>query len=233
MEENEVESWQKLIRVLTHEIMNSIAPITSLSNTMQRILSSESDKELNQQESNVNKTREGLQVIEETGKGLMHFIDNYRRLTKIPKPVFKTVNIKEWINHVCLLLKDRLDEEKIDFQLQYNTDQTEFLADKKLLSQVLINIINNAIDASRSNENRIIILRVDKDQELRLQISVTDFGKGIANDEMDKIFIPFYTSKESGSGIGLSISRQIMRLHKGSISASSQVGKKTTFVLRF
>ncbi|MGD2034498.1 MAG: ATP-binding protein [Bacteroidales bacterium] len=234
MEENEVESWQKLIRVLTHEIMNSIAPITSLSNTMQRFLTSGSDFDnLSKSGSNINKTREGLQVIEETGKGLMHFIDNYRRLTKVPKPVFKEVKIEEWINHVCFLLKDRLDEENIELEQYYSSGQTGFLADKKLLTQVLINIINNAIDASLLKRSKRITLHVDDDYEGRLQISITDYGKGIAGDELDKIFIPFYTTKENGSGIGLSLSRQIMRLHKGSIAVNSQVNKKTTFTLRF
>ncbi len=234
MEENEVESWQKLIRVLTHEIMNSIAPITSLSNTMQRFLGSGSGHDdFGKTESYISKTREGLQVIEETGRGLMHFIDNYRRLTKIPKPVFKMVKIKEWIDQVYFLLKDRLDEEKIEFEQYFNCDRTEFLADKKLLTQVLINIINNAIDASLQKKKRKIILQIDNGHEDRLHISITDYGKGIAGDELDKIFIPFYTTKENGSGIGLSLSRQIMRLHKGSIAVNSQVNKRTTFTLRF
>ncbi len=233
LEENEVDSWQKLIRVLTHEIMNSIAPITSLSKTLRRLLQSNMNFEGDQQvDLQVEKAREGLSVIEETGKGLMHFIDNYRRLTKIPKPVFKVVKIKKWINRVYCLLKDRLDEENIDFEQHYNIYQTEFLADEKLLTQVLINIINNAIDASLSKEKRKIELRVETDRGARLQISITDYGKGIAGDELDKIFIPFFTTKENGSGVGLSISRQIMRLHKGSISVSSQADKKTTFFLR-
>ncbi len=234
MEENEVESWQKLIRVLTHEIMNSIAPITSLSNTMQRFLNVETNKvNIDNSESSISKTREGLKVIEETGKGLMHFIDNYRRLTKIPKPVYKVIDIKEWINQIFFLLKDRINAENIDFRQYYKTDETEFLGDKKLLTQVLINIINNAIDASLSMKERKIVLKVESDPEARLQISITDYGKGITADELDKIFIPFFTTKENGSGIGLSLSRQIMRLHKGSISVSSMVNKKTSFTLRF
>lgn len=234
MEENEVESWQKLIRVLTHEIMNSIAPITSLSSTLQRFLHTDKDYDKeNESGSQIAKAREGLQVIEDTGKGLMHFIDNYRRLTKIPKPVFKEVKIKEWINRIYFLLKDRLDEENINFEQHYKLCNTEFIADKKLLTQVLINIINNAIDASLSKKERKIILSVDNESGANLKISITDYGKGISGDELDKIFIPFFTTKENGSGIGLSISRQIMRLHKGSISVSSQLDKKTTVTLRF
>jgi signal transduction histidine kinase len=201
---------------------------------MQRFLTIEpEDVSISKSESSIDKTREGLKVIEETGKGLMHFIDNYRKLTKIPSPVFKPINIKEWINRIFFLLKDRISAENIDLRQYYKTNQSEFLGDNKLLTQVLINIINNAIDASLTKEERKIILKVENDREGALQISITDFGKGISADELDKIFIPFFTTKEHGSGIGLSFSRQIMRLHKGSISVSSRVNKKTTFVLRF
>jgi signal transduction histidine kinase len=234
LEENEVESWQKLIRVLTHEIMNSIAPITSLSKTLQRLLHSDDkgDEEL-QVDLQVEKAKEGLSVIEETGKGLMHFIDNYRRLTKIPKPVFKTVIIKDWLNRVLLLMKEHLEEEHITMELVFKTKQKEFLADEKLLTQVIINILKNAIEASKNAEKKKIILSTKYDSSGNLELSITDHGKGIPEDEMDKIFIPFYTTKENGSGVGLSISRQIMRLHKASLSATSKVGKGTTFFLRF
>ncbi len=232
MEENEVESWQKLIRVLTHEIMNSIAPITSLSKTLQRFLQSGEipDTGMDRQ---LEKTREGLQVIEETGKGLMHFIDNYRKLTKIPKPVFKKVQINDWINRVVLLMKERFEADNIRLELNYKSQQKQFIADEKLLTQVLINILNNAIDAVQGRESPRIQVNAISDGTGKLQISVTDFGKGIPANDLDKIFIPFYTTKENGSGIGLSLSRQIMRLHKGSISINSQVNKLTTVTLKF
>ena len=232
MEENEVESWQKLIRVLTHEIMNSIAPITSLSKTLQRFL--DSGKILDQDTGpQVIKAREGLQVIEETGKGLMHFIDNYRQLTKIPRPVFKTVKIRDWIERVLLLMKDLFEAQNVKLELSIGSGQNQFIADEKLLTQVLINILNNAVDAMLGVAKPKIQISTLSSETGNLQIVITDFGKGIPTGELDKIFIPFYTTKENGSGIGLSLSRQIMRLHKGSISITSQINKQTNVILKF
>jgi len=232
MEENEVESWQKLIRVLTHEIMNSVAPITSLSATLQKLVNFDSAAETNTPKQ-IAQTREGLQVIEETGKGLMHFIDNYRRLTKIPKPVFKTMNIREWIDRVLLLMKERFENDRITVSVQYKTMQNQIIADEKLLTQVMINIINNAADATRGIEKPSVRIKVHSNDSGKLIISVTDNGKGIPDEEIDKVFIPFYTTKENGSGIGLSLSRQIMRLHKAGINIHSLEGKQTTVTLNF
>ncbi len=235
MEENEVESWQKLIRVLTHEIMNSIAPITSLSKTLSRFF----DTENNQNEfrslskKHIDNTREGLTVIEETGKGLMHFIDTYRKLTKIPKPVFKPVPLHKWLNRIEVLMKDRLVSEEVDFQIHNTSSRKEVIADEKLLTQVVINLLNNAIDALCDRESKKIRCRVHNLSDGKIQLDVIDNGCGIDKELLDKIFIPFFTTKEHGSGIGLSLSRQIMRLHKGSISINSQVNKQTNVILKF
>lgn len=232
LEENEVDSWQKLIRVLTHEIMNSVAPITSLSSTLQRLLQTDMDCESNPEAGQqMDKAREGLSVIEETGKGLMHFIDNYRKLTKVPKPAFKTVIIKDWIKRIQLLLEEKLKEEHIELKISFKTNQEEFIADEKLLTQVLINLLNNAIDALAKSDKKIIVLLTSLDKTGKLQFSITDYGRGIPADELDKIFIPFYTTKENGNGVGLSLCRQIVRLHKGSISVKSEPGK-TSFILK-
>jgi len=230
LEENEVESWQKLIRVLTHEIMNSVAPITSLSNTLQRLVKNGSGPLITDQ---LDKTREGLQVIEETGKGLMHFIDNYRKLTKIPKPVFKTINIKEWIDRILILMQEKFNDGKIKCTLQYKAMQQQLIADEKLMTQVMINILNNAADALTGSKAPTIKIKVYSNDTGKLIISITDNGKGIQKDELDKIFIPFYTTKENGSGIGLSLSRQIMRLHRAGINIRSLEGKQTTVTLNF
>ena len=163
----------------------------------------------------------------------MHFIDNYRQLTKIPKPVFKTVQIRDWIDRVLLLMKDRFEAQNVRLELSYRSSQNQFIADEKLLTQVLINILNNAMDALQGISEPRIQISVISDETGKPQIVVTDYGKGIPADELDKVFIPFYTTKENGSGIGLSLSRQIMRLHKGSISAHSKVGKYTTVVMHF
>jgi nitrogen fixation/metabolism regulation signal transduction histidine kinase len=235
LEENELDSWQKLIRVMTHEIMNSIAPITSLSNTLSRIFIKNNNplpaREVS--EKHVANIIIGLEVIENTGKGLMRFVEDYRKLAKIPTPVFKPIHINNWLNAIRLLMKNRLDEETINLRITKKGSHEELLGDEKLLTQVMINIINNAIDALKNTEHKKIVISVSENTMGRLKISISDNGKGIPPEELEKIFIPFYTTKENGSGIGLSLSRKIMRLHRGSISVFSKQGDQTTFVLSF
>jgi two-component system nitrogen regulation sensor histidine kinase NtrY len=235
LEENELDSWHKLIRVMTHEIMNSIAPITSLSNTLSRIFTRD-NKPLpvsDVTEKHVVNIIHGLEVIENTGQGLMHFVEDYRKLTKIPKPVFKPISISNWLNAIYLLLKNRIDEEKIEFKIISKGSPEELIGDEKLLNQVMINILNNAADALKNTKDKKIVIAVSGGSTGKTKISVTDNGIGIAPDEIEKIFIPFYTTKENGSGIGLDLSRKIMRLHKGTITVFSEPEKQTTFTLIF
>jgi len=236
LEENELDSWQKLIRVMTHEIMNSIAPITSLSNTLTRIFLKNGEplpvEEVTQK--HISNTIHGLDVIENTGKGLMHFVEDYRRLTKIPKPLFKPIHINNWIQSIELLMKSKMEEENIEFKITGKEFHKELIGDEKLLNQVIFNILNNAMDALKGIKKKNITLNILEGQLGKLKISIADNGAGIAPEEMEKIFIPFYTTKENGSGIGLSLCRQIMRLHKGSISAISIPGEQNTyFILSF
>jgi two-component system, NtrC family, nitrogen regulation sensor histidine kinase NtrY len=235
LEENELDSWQKLIRVMTHEIMNSIAPITSLSNTLSRIFIRNNDPLPAHEvtEKHVANIIHGLEVIENTGKGLMRFVEDYRKLTKIPNPVFKPIPISNWLNAIRLLMKNRFDEENINLRITKKGTQEALLGDERLLNQVMINILNNAMDALKNVEHKKIAISVSENAMGRLKISISDNGKGIPTEEVEKIFIPFYTTKENGSGIGLSLSRKIMRLHRGSISVFSQPAEKTTFVLSF
>jgi signal transduction histidine kinase len=235
LEENELDSWHKLIRVMTHEIMNSIAPITSLSNTLSKIFTRE-NKPLpvsEVTEKHIVNIIHGLEVIENTGKGLMHFVEDYRKLTKIPKPVFKSIQISHWLNAVFLLLKNRFDEENIEFKIVTKGSPEELIGDEKLLSQVMINILNNAADALKNTKVKKIMIAVSVGPSGKTKISVSDNGIGIAPEEIEKIFIPFYTTKEYGSGIGLDLSRKIMRLHKGTITVFSEPEKLTTFTLIF
>lgn len=235
IEENELDSWQKLIRVITHEIMNSIAPITSLSTTLKKFLTREgkavepqhiTDKE-------IANTLHGLEVIEKTSKDLMHFVEDYRRLTKVPKPVFAPIVIDNWLNRIIALNTPRLEQENIELKLVNKNKQCTLTGDEKLLTQVMINLLTNAMDALKTTEIKRIIIKVTCPIQGNTKISISDNGEGIAAEEIEKIFIPFYTTKEHGSGIGLSLSRQIMRVHKGSISAISVPGKSTTFTLSF
>jgi two-component system nitrogen regulation sensor histidine kinase NtrY len=235
LEENELDSWQKLIRVMTHEIMNSIAPITSLSNTLSRIFIRNNDPLPAHEvtEKHIENIIHGLEVIENTGKGLMRFVEDYRKLTKIPAPVFKPILLGNWLNALRLLMKNRLNEENINLRISKKVSQEELIGDEKLLNQLMINILNNAIDALKNSEHKKIVISVSENTLGRIKISVSDNGKGIPPEEIEKIFIPFYTTKENGSGIGLSLSRKIMRLHRGSISVFSQPNEQTKFVLSF
>ncbi|MBN1791906.1 MAG: ATP-binding protein [Bacteroidales bacterium] len=235
LEENELDSWQKLIRVMTHEIMNSVAPITSLSNTLSRIFI-RNNHPIPVQEvtgKHVENIIHGLEVIENTGSGLMRFVEDYRKLTKVPSPVFKSISIDNWLNATRLLMRDKLNEEKINLRIVKKGSRNELIGDEKLLNQVMINILNNAVDALKDKDHKKIAISITENNLGRLKISISDNGKGIPPEELEKIFIPFYTTKEKGSGIGLSLSRKIMRLHRGSISVSSQPAEKTTFILSF
>jgi two-component system, NtrC family, nitrogen regulation sensor histidine kinase NtrY len=235
LEENELDSWHKLIRVMTHEIMNSIAPITSLSNTLSRIFTRDGRplpaSEVT--EKHIDNIIHGLEVIENTGKGLMDFVQDYRKLTKIPKPVFRAIHISHWLKAIYLLLKNRFEEEKIEVKIISKGSPDELIGDEKLLTQVMINILNNAADALKNTKIKKIVITVSGNSSGRTKISVMDNGTGIAPEEIEKIFIPFYTTKENGSGIGLDLSRKIMRLHKGTVTVFSQPGKQTTFTLIF
>lgn len=235
MEENELETWQKLIRIMTHEIMNSIAPITSISKTLSGFYVKDEGpatvEYLTQKE--IDNTIQGLSVIEERAQGLLHFVDNYRKLTRIPKPVFKPIPLREWLDSILLLFQNRLAGENIKVEATIKYRKKEFPGDEKALTQVVLNLLNNAADALDSAENKKINIIASENSTGGLKLEIIDNGKGFASEELDKIFIPFYTTKENGSGIGLSLSRQIMRLHKGTISATSVPGKRTAFELNF
>jgi two-component system, NtrC family, nitrogen regulation sensor histidine kinase NtrY len=235
MEESEMDTWQKMIRVLTHEIMNSVAPITSLGNSLKRFLIDAGSPKLSEDISmhDITGILHGLDVIEERGKGLMDFIYDYRKLAKLPKPVFKAVEIEPWLKKNCLLIQNRIDEENINLEIIRNNNNHEFIGDEKLLSQVLINLLYNAVDALKNCDNKKIVLKIKDNPDGNMIFSVIDNGKGIPQEDFDKIFLPFYTTKKDGSGIGLSLSRQIMRMHKGTIDAHSIPGKQTTFRLAF
>ncbi len=235
MEENQLDTWQKLIRVLTHEIMNSIAPVTSLSNTLGRFFKNKGKAKFAREISDIDirQTIQGLEVIEERSKGMMHFVNDYRALTKIPQPVFKSVQLDEWMNSLNILLSPRFEQENISFDILYRNTKNEIAGDIKLLNQVMINILNNAVDAVKEKKSKKIIVKVFDNPSGYVILQVIDNGKGILPENLDKIFIPFYTSKKGGSGIGLSLSQQIMRMHKGSIDVQSVLGQQTTVRLEF
>jgi nitrogen fixation/metabolism regulation signal transduction histidine kinase len=235
LEEKEIESWQKLIRVLTHEIMNSITPISSLAGTVQGMLISEDEGKLSLNEldgEDVENVGSALATIEKRSQGLLNFVEIYRNLTRIPKPNFRYISLLRVFENAELLLKPKIDELNIECKYKIRPDNLMVTADPDLIDQVLINLLLNAVDAVKEQENPVIVL-IAHEVNNRIKIEIRDNGYGIKPDIMDKIFMPFFTSKKHGSGIGLSLSRQIMHLHKGSVSVRSKPDEGTVFTLTF
>ena len=231
LETKELESWIKLIRVLTHEIMNSVAPITSLSETILGYYKNNDGKMPS--EKVIGNTIKGLEVINERGAGLISFVENYRKFTRIPPPEKKMVKVEQLFDNTITLVNMEAGNEKMSITREVDPPDLEVLADKKQISQVLINLIKNAMEALEVNQNGKITLTGKINSNGRPQITVADNGPGIPRELIDKIFIPFFTTRESGSGIGLSISRQIMLLHGSSLKIVSKPGEMTQAILEF
>jgi two-component system nitrogen regulation sensor histidine kinase NtrY len=230
LEEKEIDAWQKLIRVLTHEIMNSMTPISSLAATAQDLITRsapQSDPE------SWNDIELALRTIAKRSQGLLHFVEGYRNLTRIPKPNFKFFPARDLFSRVSQLLQSPLAESGARFESSLRPENLELLADPDLLEQVLINLLINAADAVRGREDARIELTAHLDERGRPVIQVRDNGVGIPEENLDKVFVPFFSTKEGGSGIGLSLSRQVMQLHNGTISVSSRPGVESVFTLRF
>jgi len=236
LEENEIDSWQKLIRVMTHEIMNSIAPITSLTSTLVRFFKSGEKVRLPEELTvdDISNTLTGLAVIEDRGKGLMHFVDNYRKLTKIPNPVFEPMNIHTWFESFEFLFRSEFLKNNWAYQSQIELSLPTVLTDEKLFGQVMINLMTNAMDAIKQNSSDNpgkITLIIRSASSHAVQFILSDNGCGIDESLVDKIFIPFFTTKEGGNGIGLSLSRQIIRKLNGKISVQSVKNKGSVFIV--
>lgn len=235
LDEKEVESWMKLIRILMHEIMNSIAPITSLSESLSNIYSNEGQPVLPDQltSKTIATTLKGLNVIKDQGKGLMSFVESYRKLTRIPEPEKQLFKISDLFNRLEILYDSHVKKDKFELSFSVKEPDLEIFADQNLISQVLINLIGNAHDSIKNNPAGKILISAGTDHELHPEICVMDNGPGIPEENLDEIFIPFFTTKQNGSGIGLSISRQIMRMHKGNLKVRSVPGKETIFCMSF
>ena len=236
LEEQETEAWQKLIRVLTHEIMNSITPIASLSSTLEIMLKGITENGNIKEELDINTVMEILQALQTINKrstGLLHFVNTYRNLTRIPKPNFKIFPVSELFKNIFLLMEEELTASKINFITKIEPENLMVSADDQLIEQVVINLIRNSIHALENRDIPTIELKAFYNKRGRVTMQVTDNGTGILPEVLDKIFIPFFTTKQSGSGIGLSLSRQILRLHNGTISAFSVPEKETVFTMTF
>ena len=236
LEEKEMEAWQKLIRVLTHEIMNSITPIASLTSTISGLIKDtygnkvKSDKFQGEAFKDI---QQALQTIQKRSQGLLHFVDAYRNLALIPKPNFQIFPIKELFDRVRKLMQANIEKNSIRFKISVEPESLELTADPELIEQVLINLLLNAFQAVEKRKKAQIELNALMDGRGRIIIQVVDNGPGISDENLEKIFIPFFSTKEEGSGIGLSLSRQIIRLHHGSIGVHSDSNAQTVFTLRF
>ena len=236
LEEQETEAWQKLIRVLTHEIMNSITPIASLSSTLEIMLKGITDGGNVREDLDIDSVMEiqqALQTINKRSTGLLHFVNTYRNLTRIPKPNFKIFPVKELFKNLYLLMEEEISENKVNFVTNIEPENIEVSADEQLVEQVIINLIRNSMHALDGRKDPTIELKTYYNKRGRVTIQVADNGTGILPEVLDKIFIPFFTTKQSGSGIGLSLSRQILRLHNGTITALSVPDQETIFTLTF
>lgn len=236
LEEKEVDSWQKLIRVLTHEIMNSITPIGSLSSTVQLMVEDIREEQQNtdpELEETLEDIQQGLQTIGKRSKGLQHFVETFRNLTKVPPPKYNIFFIREMLDDITNLFKNEIENAGISLKVSIKPENLELTADRELIEQIVINLVKNAIHGVEKTENPTIELKAFISGRGEKMIQVTDNGQGILPEVLDKIFIPFFTTKQKGSGIGLAISKQIMRLHGGTITAWSEPEKQTIFTLKF
>jgi len=235
LDEKEVDAWLKLIRILMHEIMNSITPITSLSESLSNIYNDGgvpvTPEAVTAQ--SISTTLRGLSVIKEQGRGLLSFVDSYRKLTRIPEPDRQIFRAAELLDRVRVLYNSLDNSNNTELEVSIQDPDLEIYADKNLISQVLINLVRNALESNTGNPAGKIKIIGGKDLNNRPEICVIDNGPGIAEEHLDEIFVPFFTTRQNGSGIGLSVSRQIMRVHGGNLKVRSVPGKETSFCLTF
>ena len=232
LNKNESEAWKKLLSVMTHEIMNSISPISSLADTLQTHLQLSLDKpeefKIDPEDLNA-----GIKTIKNRSEGLLKFAKTYRSLSKVTHLNVENKRVADLFESVKLLMKPSLDIKNITIDFEVKTPKLEFNIDSHLIEQVLINLILNAVDACENRVDGRIRVLAEQSSNRNVIIKVTDNGKGIPSDILDNIFVPFFTSKTTGSGIGLSLCKQIMLLHKGKITVNTKESKGTVFSLVF
>ena len=234
LEEKEMEAWQNLVRVLTHEIMNSVTPISSLAGIVEEDLKHKLEKgSLNLKKEEAEDMHLSLQTISRRSEGLIRFVKEFRNLTHIPKPKLAEVGVKNLLEEMAILHKKELADHGVTISLSVDPEHLTISVDKNMIEQVLINLIKNAIQAFDEQPEKRIELTAFASEKGRAAISIKDNGQGIDPEAMEKIFIPFFSTKKTGSGIGLSLSKQIMRQHEGRISVKSKLGEGTEFILRF
>lgn len=231
LDKKELDAWQKMVRILRHEIMNSISPISSTIDTLNDIIINPENNKTHEIESLNQEIIEdiaaGLKIVQERNKGIQKFIDQFRTISKLPEPIFEKTDISSLLDDVQAFWKKDLESKGIELKI-YSRSNISMVIDKNQIEQILINLIKNSVEAGATK----IILSAEENEEEKHQILIMDNGQGITNEILENIFVPFFTTKEQGSGIGLSLARQIMRLHGGNISVQA-TSEKTTFILEF
>ncbi|WP_420316437.1 sensor histidine kinase [Ekhidna sp.] len=237
LEEKEMEAWQNLIRVLTHEIMNSVTPISSLAATVETELAEflENGKNINQiKDDTIEDFYLSVKTIHNRSESLIKFVSDFRNMTRIKHPNLECHEIEDMIKHILVLLKPDIEHSNISVNCSVKPGLSVNI-DREQIEQVIINVVKNAVQAlaATDKENKSLTITAMPIDGGGAFISVTDNGTGIEEEALKKIFIPFFTTKKNGSGIGLSLSKQIMRKHGGNITAKSQIGEGTEFLLKF
>ena len=235
LDEKETDSWMKLIRVLTHEIMNTIAPISSISESILNYYKNENGmlpvSEID--EEHIKNTVKGLEVIKNQGNDLMSFVQSYRSVLNIPVPEKKIINVQKLLEKVKLLASQEKGFDTISIHIKNDSTDFEIFADEKQITLVLINILKNAIQSLQKREDGRIEIVSGTTSEMQKYIMVKDNGPGISQELINQIFVPFFTTKTYGSGIGLSLSKQIMQIHDGTLRVHSVPDVETSFSLVF
>lgn len=234
VDRKEIETWQRMIKVMRHEILNSITPVRILTSSLieQIEMKQAEDLKLSFDKPGVNKLLIGLNAVNKRAAGLAKFVESYRDLTQSTKPNLVRLPVKDLVDHVAVLFLNQFENEGVEFEILIDDPGISILADERMVEQLLINLLRNSIEALNKIEKPKIIISAISNNEL-VNIKIIDNGQGIPEENIMDIFTPFFTTKENGTGIGLSLSRQIMQLHRGTISVSSEQGKGAIFELVF
>ena len=233
LEETESKAWQKLLSIMTHEIMNSVAPISSLASTMQSRLKQFAKETPRDSTGIIEDLNLGIETIRKRSEGLLKFTETYRNLNKITKANLSKVYISELFENLHRLMQPTFSQKNIEVSVILKEPLLTAELDVGLIEQVLINLILNAIDAVKNKTDPKIVFSAYTDSSKRLVIKLADNGSGMSEEVLDKIFVPFFSTRKNGSGIGLSLCKQIMRVHKGNITVQSKENEGTAFYLQF
>ena len=231
----ELNNWQTLMRILRHEIINSITPITTLAGAMtDNFIDEPVNTELDTAETSLLElSRKGFEAIMKRGKGLLSFVDRFKTISGMPEPVKTEFYISELFKDISVLMQDEFKNYEVEFNYAVSSDELKLYADEKLISHVLINLLKNAIEATETKSEKKVVLSASHAETREVVISVEDNGIGIPHENLEKIFVPFYTTKETGSGIGLSFARLVMHKHGGQLNVnSSKLGAVFSLYIR-